>query len=62
VFSGIKGGYVNGKYLTINKNIAISLFSLLLSLTNNAFANTSIDVGPTIGKKAAKVSVINPLK
>ena len=62
MFSGIKGRYVNEKYLTLNKNIAISLFSLLLSLTNNTFTNTSIDVGPTIGKKAAKISIINPLK
>ncbi|MFQ3313642.1 MAG: peroxiredoxin [Colwellia sp.] len=33
-----------------------------MSLTNNAFSNTSIDVGSTIGKKVAKISVINPLK
>ena len=42
--------------------MTISLFSLLLPLTNNVFANTSIDVGPTIGKKVPRISVLNPLK
>ena len=49
----------NKTYSAINKKIAISLFSLLLLLTNNAFANTSINVGPTLGEQAPKISVLN---
>jgi peroxiredoxin len=49
----------NGINLTMNKKIVISLFSLLLLLTTNAFANTTLDVGPTFGKKAPAISVIN---
>ena len=52
----------NGINLTINKTITAALFSLLLLLTNNAFANTSIDVGPKLGEKAPEISVINTLK
>ena len=35
------------------------MFSLLLLLTNNALANTSINVGPAIGKQAPDISVVN---
>ncbi|PKI16496.1 peroxiredoxin family protein [Colwellia sp. 12G3] len=52
----------NIKNLSLKKNIVISIFSLLLLLANNASANTSIDVGPTLGKKAPIISVINTLK
>lgn len=47
--------------LTLNKKIVISLFSLLLLLTNKSFADTNIDVGPTLGKQAPAISVINTL-
>lgn len=46
----------------MNKKIVISLFSLLLLLTNNAFANTSINVGPTLGEQAPEISVVNTLQ
>jgi peroxiredoxin len=46
-------------YSRINKKISISIFSLLLLLTNNAFANTSINVGPILGEQAPKISVLN---
>ena len=46
-------------YSRINKKISISVFSLLLLLTNNAFANTSINVGPTLGEQAPEISVVN---
>lgn len=46
-------------YSRINKKISISVFSLFLLLTNNAFANTSINVGPTLGEQAPKISVLN---
>ncbi|PKG85067.1 AhpC/TSA family protein [Colwellia sp. 75C3] len=52
----------NIKNLTIKKNIAISLFSMLLLLANNAFANANIDVGPALGEQAPEISVINTLK
>jgi peroxiredoxin len=48
--------------LILNKKIVISLFSLLLLLTNNAFADTKIDVGPTLGKQAPEISAINTLQ
>ncbi|KGJ92685.1 peroxiredoxin family protein [Colwellia psychrerythraea] len=46
-------------YSSIKKKLSISIFSLLLLLTNNALANTSINVGPTIGEQAPKISVLN---
>ncbi|HBY86961.1 MAG TPA: AhpC/TSA family protein [Colwellia sp.] len=46
-------------YSRINKKISISIFSLLLLFTNNAFANTSINVGPTLGEQAPNISVLN---
>ena len=46
-------------YSYINKKISISVFSLFLLLTNNAFANTSINVGPTLGEQAPNISVLN---
>jgi len=33
-----------------------------LLITNNAFANTSINVGPILGEQAPKISVINTLQ
>jgi len=44
---------------TFKRIISISLFTLLLLITNNAFANTSINVGPTLGKQAPDISVVN---
>ena len=44
---------------TFKRKISISLFTLLLLITNNAFANTSINVGPTQGKQAPDISVVN---
>ena len=44
---------------TLNTKLVVSLFSLLLLLTNNALANTSISVGPTRGSKAPAITVIN---
>ena len=36
--------------------------SLLLLFTNNAIANTSIDVGPSLGKQAPAITAINTLQ
>ena len=44
--------------LSLNKKLFIALFSLLL-FTNISFANSSIDVGPVLGKQAPAISVIN---
>jgi peroxiredoxin len=44
---------------TFKRKISISLFTLLLLITNNAFANTSINVGPILGKQAPEISVVN---
>jgi peroxiredoxin len=44
---------------SLNKKIVISLFSFLLLFINNALANTNISIGPTIGKKAPDITVIN---
>ncbi|WP_026301532.1 peroxiredoxin family protein [Colwellia piezophila] len=44
------------------RKIRIVLLSLLLLLTNKAFANTSINVGPTLGKQAPAITAINTLQ
>ena len=49
-------------HLTRAKVAAIVLFSLLLFFTNNVLANTSINVGPTIGKQAPAITAINTLR
>ena len=46
-------------YSRFNRKLPISIFSLLLLLTSNALANTSINVGPTINKQAPEISVVN---
>jgi len=44
----------------LNKKITTAFLSLLiLVLANNAFANKSINVGPTVGEKAPTITVIN---
>jgi len=48
--------------LTISKVIAIITSSLLLLLTNNAFANQKIEVGPELGKPAPTITVIDTLQ
>lgn len=49
----------NKIYSSFNKKLSISIFSLFLLLTNNALANSSINVGPTLGEKAPEISVLN---
>ncbi|NQY49955.1 MAG: peroxiredoxin family protein [Colwellia sp.] len=49
-------------HLTRAKVAAIVLFSLLLFFTNNVLANTSINVGPDLGKKAPAITAINTLR
>ena len=44
---------------SLTKKVGMTLFSLLVIFTNNSFANTSIDVGPVIGKKAPDITVTN---
>lgn len=46
----------------IIRRSALTLFSLILFLNNIALANTSINVGPALGKKAPEISVINTLE
>ena len=46
---------------TKNKILSV-LISLLLLFTNNAIANTSINVGPTLGKQAPAITAINTLQ
>ena len=47
-------------FKTNNKILSV-LISLLLLFTNNAIANTSIDVGPSLGKQAPAITAINTL-
>ena len=49
-------------HLTGAKVAAIVLFSLLLFFTNNVLANTSINVGPILGKQAPAITAINTLQ
>ncbi|WP_291622050.1 peroxiredoxin family protein [Colwellia sp.] len=48
-------------FKTNNKILSV-LISLLLLFTNNAIANTSIDVGPSLGKQAPAITAINTLQ
>lgn len=45
-----------------NRAFAIPLCSLFLLFANSVFANTNINVGPTVGNIAPEISVVNTLQ
>jgi peroxiredoxin len=45
--------------LTINKKITLSIVSIFFLLSHSATANTSINVGPVVDKKAPEITVLN---